>query len=239
MNKERLQEIVVGEDIRKVKINNEYLSDFVVSNVSESIISKYNISAAQVEDIISSEQVSSIISGLIEDYTAMFIFGKNPNNLNETAIINEIKDLGDLIYSKTGYQFTEKDYADIQTELSAGNLSFLIENNLKDIIGIDPYLISMLFSIPAICIFIALDIGLIFLLFRINHWKIKSSLAFLSFSWMASSVINIIIAMFMLIFSGVNHIFFCICCNKKFIGYYTDYWCCIAYSRANLVYYSK
>ena len=148
-----------------------------------------------------------MITNLVTDYTSMFIFGEKPRTLNEDSVIKSIQNLDSLIYSKTGYRMPEEDYADIRKELSDGSLSFLIENNIKEIIKIDPYIISMFFSVPAICILVAIDLGLVILLFKVNNWKIKSYFAFLGISFIVSGSLSLCAALFMIVVSFINKMF--------------------------------
>lgn len=207
MQKENVRSILSNEDVIEIKINNEYLSEYIISHLNQTIATKYKITTNQVDEILGNEQVNDMITSLATDYISMFIFGEKPKNLNENSILKDIQSLDYLVFSKIGYHFNEQDYADIKKELSNGNLAFLIEENVKRALGIDPYLISMSFSIPAICIFIAIDIGLIVLLFKVNNWKIKSSFVFLGVSLMVSGALSVLAALFVIIVSKMNQIF--------------------------------
>ena len=205
--KDNIRKIISNEDIADIKINDQYLSEYIISNLDQTIISKFKISTKQVDEILSDEQVKGMITNLVTDYTSMFVFGEKPRTLNEDSVVKNIQDLDGLIYSKTGYHLPEEDYADIRKELSDGSLSFLIENNIKETIKIDPYIISMFFSVPAICILIALDIGFIILLFKVNNWKIKSYFAFLGISFIVACSMNSCAALFMIVYSLINKMF--------------------------------
>ena len=207
MQKENVRSILSNEDVIEIKINNEYISEYIISHLNQTIATKYNITTNQVDEILGDEQVSDMISSIATDYTSMFIFGEKPKNLNENSILKDIQSLDNLVFSKIGYHFNEQDYADITKELTNGSLAFLIEENVKRELGIDPYLISIFFSIPAICIFIAIDIGLIVLLFKVNNWKMKSSFAFLGVSLMVSGALSVLAALFVIIVSMMNQIF--------------------------------
>lgn len=207
MQKETVRTIVSNEDILEIKVNNEYLSDYIISHLYKTTASNYNITTGKVDEILGNEQVNEMIKSLVTDYTSMFIFGEKPRKLNENTILKDIQSLDNLVYSKTGYHFTEQDYEDIRKELTNGGLSFLLEEKVKESLGIDPYLISMFFSIPAIIIFIAVDIGLIVLLFKVNDWKIKSTFAFWGVSWIVSGVLSILVALFMFVILTINQFF--------------------------------
>lgn len=205
--KDNIKKIVANEDISEIKINDQYLSEYLISNIDQTIVKQFKITTDQVDEILNDKQVKGMITDVVTDYTSMFILGEKPKNLNEESVIKNIQDIDSLIYNKTGYSLPEKDYEDIKKELSNGSLSFLIENNIKEDLAIDPYVVSIFFSVPAICILIALDIGLIILLFMVNNWKVKSFFAFLGISFIVTGSMNICLAIFMIVLSWINKIF--------------------------------
>lgn len=205
--KDNIRKIISDEDILDIRINDQYLSEYIISNIDQTIITKFKINTTQVDEILSDEQVKDMIINLVTDYTSMFIFGEKPRTLNEDSVVKNIQNLDNLIYSKTGYRMPEEDYADIRKELSDGSLSFLIENNIKETLKIDPYIISMFFSVPAICILVAIDLGLVILLFKVNNWKIKSYFAFLGISFIVSGSLSLCAALFMIVVSFINKMF--------------------------------
>ena len=205
--KDNIRKIISNEDIADIRINDQYLSEYIISNIDQTIITKFKINTTQVDEILSDEQVKDMITNLVTDYTSMFVFGEKPRTLNEDSVVKNIQNLDSLIYSKTGYSMPKEDYADIRKELSEGSLSFLIENNIKDTLKFDPYIISMFFSVPAICILVALDLGLVILLFKVNNWKIKSYFAFLGISFIVSGSLSLCAALFMMVVSFINKMF--------------------------------
>ena len=92
---------------------------------------------------------------------------------------------------------------------NGGKYSFLTESGLKNDVfkGADPKVFSLLFSIPLLIILIIIDLGLIFVIFLINKWKLKLPFTVLGISFMAFGFITLCYSLVAFILSSVFNIY--------------------------------
>lgn len=212
---DNIKELVSNEDLSEIKVivdgEEESLPEYIIYSVCYAVGPEFNISKSTLEEVINDEKVNKIIGDVmgdvISEYTSMFVYGEKPNKLNEDLLLDRFRDVDNLIYKTTGYQLSYDDYSQVVDDLLQGKLSFLIDGQFEEKIGINPYTVSIIFSIPAICILFALDVGLIILLLKINGWKMKSSLRFIGVTLMLSGIVGLLLIVATVVFSFVKQLF--------------------------------
>ncbi|MDD5924075.1 MAG: zinc-ribbon domain-containing protein [Clostridia bacterium] len=203
LKEQKIQDIIQNADMTAIKISkgNEelYLSDYILSNIDLQFMKEYNLTGSKIDEILNDDKTVSLIASIATEYTSMFVFGEKPKKLDANAIINDIKSIENLIYSKTGYRLSANDYEEIKKEIYNGELSFLDESKIEEIIGFDPYLPSKILSIPMICVLSVLIVGFIIVLLKINNWKAKSAYSFFRITLIILGVVDLALATFLVV----------------------------------------
>ena len=201
----QISDITITENGKEKK-----LAEYLLGNINKDVVRDYKIDEEKIKTILNSSEVKSIITDLTVDYTQLFVYGKDSAYLNEDSIMKDIQSVDQVVYKNTGYRFSSKDYSDIRKDLqNGGKYSFLTESGLKNDVfkGADPKVFSLLFSIPLLIILIIIDLGLIFVIFLINKWKLKLPFTVLGISFMAFGFITLCYSLVAFILSSVFNIY--------------------------------
>ena len=201
----QISDITITENGKEKK-----LAEYLLGNINKDVVRDYKIDEKKIKTILNSSEVKSIITDLTVDYTQLFVYGKDSAYLNEDSIMKDIQSVDQVVYKNTGYRFSSKDYSDIRKDLqNGGKYSFLTESGLKNDVfkGADPKVFSLLFSIPLLIILIIIDLGLIFVIFLINKWKLKLPFTVLGISFMAFGFITLCYSLVAFILSSVFNIY--------------------------------
>ena len=201
----QISDITITENGKEKK-----LAEYLLGNINKDVVRDYKIDEEKIKTILNSSEVKSIITDLTVDYTQLFVYGKDSAYLNEDSIMKDIQSVDQVVYKNTGYRFSSKDYSDIRKDLqNGGKYCFLTESGLKNDVfkGADPKVFSLLFSIPLLIILIIIDLGLIFVIFLINKWKLKLPFTVLGISFMAFGFITLCYSLVAFILSSVFNIY--------------------------------
>lgn len=210
-NKENLKNISAEIDISEINLeyedNSVNITDFIMKNISDQIIEQFNISDEKINKLLQNGTIRESMEDICSKYLCYVIYGDESEDLSVTGVLNTIKSCSDIVYSETGYRFTDSDYRDIEKELTDGNMKFLVIDNIKANSVINIHLINVLFSLPSLIIQILIFVGLIFLLLWCNKWKPKYLCAYVGITLVIVGVLYLLVAILSFIISLFSEIY--------------------------------
>ena len=169
------------------------------------------LSESDVEEFLKSALVNNFTENLVVDFTQFFIFGREPSLLNGDAIADFMSSISQNIEDEIYYSMSDEDIQSIGERVDGGDLSFLsIDKNggyFKQEYGVDPVMISSLFSVWSLIICTGLTLLCIILVFLINHGNLPAGLSSNGTAMIVFGVLNTMIAGSLLILSYVKKIF--------------------------------
>lgn len=164
-----------------------------------------------VNRFLQGSRINTFVENLVVDFTQFFIFGRTPSLLNGAAISDFLSSISDEIDDQISYSMSDEDIRYIGRRVDGGDLSFLsIDQNggyFKQKYGVDPYIISSLFSAWVLIISSGLALVCVVLIFVINHDNLPAGLSFNGGAMIVFGVVNTLIAAALLILSFIKNIF--------------------------------
>ena len=164
-----------------------------------------------VNRFLQGSRINAFVENLVVDFTQFFIFGRTPSLLNGTAISEFMSSISDEINNEISYSMSDEDIRYIGRRVDGGDLSFLsIDKNggyFKQKYGVDPNMISSLFSVWVLSISAGLALICVVLVFVINHQNLPAGLSFNGSAMIVFGVLNTLIAASLLILSFIKDIF--------------------------------
>lgn len=164
-----------------------------------------------VNRFLQGSSINSFVENLTVDFSQFFVFGRTPTLLNGAAITDFLSSISETISDEISYSMSDEDIRYIGQRIDGGDLSFLsIDKNgnyFKQKYGVDPYLISNLFSVWVLIICAGLALICVALVFVINHGNLPAGFAFNSRVMIVFGVLNTMIAASLLILSFIKKIF--------------------------------
>ena len=164
-----------------------------------------------VNQFLAGSRMNTFAENLVLDFTQFFIFGRKPTLLNGAAITEFLTSISDEIEESISYSMSASDIRYIGQRIDGGDLSFLsIDENgnyFKQKYGVDPYVVSSLFSVWMLVISAGLFAVCMALIFVIHHGNLPAGLSANGKTMIFIGVFNTLIAGGILVFSFIKNIF--------------------------------
>ncbi len=155
------------DDFIENKDDDVVVSDIIYNMCNQEMLDRYNIDEESMKKILEETDADAFVSGKIEDYIVDLYKNDGSGKIEGQEIVDFIEENSDTIYDITGYEFTEKDYEEIETKSE----EFLDKISLDDIekkYNINFSLIRFLTSYYLIGILIFLMVVIAAILILIN-----------------------------------------------------------------------
>lgn len=164
-----------------------------------------------VNQFLSGSRMNTFAENLAVDFTQFFIFGRKPSLLNGTAVTEFLTSISEEIEESISYSMSASDIRYIGQRIDGGDMSFLsIDENgnyFKQKYGIDPYVISSVFSVWMLILCAGLFIVCAALVFVIHHGNPPAGFSANGKAFIFFGVLNTLIAAGLLVFSFIKNIF--------------------------------